>query len=102
VITVWVSRQACASHVGTSHHPRSYSDTPRTLAWIGGQIELAGLGLDLRKLPCDGSPSGALDAGTHHVCGRFRAMDVIGETFYRLLRHDALFELLCGKCCGLK
>ena len=62
----------------------------------------AALPAKMRKLPNDGSPCGTLDAGTQHVRGRFRAMDVTGEAFHRLLCHDLLFKLLRGKLGGLK
>jgi hypothetical protein len=56
----------------------------------------------IRKLCRCSSPYGALDAGTHHVRSRFRAMDVIGEAFHRLSCYDLLFELLRGKLGRLK
>jgi hypothetical protein len=73
------------------------SVTPITAAWA-----YAALPAKMRKLPRDGPPYGTLDAGTQHIRSRFRAMDVIGEAFHRLLCHDVFFELLCGKLCGLK
>jgi hypothetical protein len=62
----------------------------------------AALPAKMRKLPSDGPPYGTLNAGTQRIGSRFRAMDVSGEAFHRLLCHDVFFELLCGKLCGLK
>jgi hypothetical protein len=51
------------------------------------------------KLCKCGSPYGTLDAGAHDVRGHFRASDVIGKAFQRVL---CLFELGRGELCGLK